>query len=117
MCTHGQLVGGFFATPLKNMSSSIGMISNPIYGKIKNGNQTTNQKETLGCFVPFLIHDKQNSPHLDKARVAQFDINLGADENRPLHFLYNYSIAKYDQPKADFRLALIPYLNGIHHHL
>ena len=25
------------------MSSSIGMISNPIYGKIKNGNQTTNQ--------------------------------------------------------------------------
>ena len=30
-----QLVGGW-ATPLKNMSSSIGMISNPIYGKIKN---------------------------------------------------------------------------------
>ena len=29
------LVGGW-ATPLKNMSSSIGMISNPIYGKIKN---------------------------------------------------------------------------------
>ena len=29
-------VGGFFTTPLKNMSSSIGMISNPIYGKIKN---------------------------------------------------------------------------------
>ena len=31
------------ATPLKNMSSSVGMISNPIYAKIKNGNQTTNQ--------------------------------------------------------------------------
>ena len=29
------LVGGW-ATPLKNMSSSIGMIRNPIYGKIKN---------------------------------------------------------------------------------
>ena len=29
------LVGGW-ATPLKNMSSSIGMISNPIYAKIKN---------------------------------------------------------------------------------
>ena len=38
-----NLVGGW-ATPLKNMSSSIGMISNLIYGKIKNGNQTTNQK-------------------------------------------------------------------------
>ena len=38
----GVLVGGW-ATPLKNMSSSIGMISNPIYGKIKHGNQTTNQ--------------------------------------------------------------------------
>ena len=29
------LVGGW-ATPLKNMSSSIGMIRNPTYGKIKN---------------------------------------------------------------------------------
>ena len=39
------LMAGWWAraTPLKNMSSSIGMISNPTYGKIKNGNQTTNQ--------------------------------------------------------------------------
>ena len=37
-----SLVGGW-ATPLKNMTSSIGMIRNPIYGKIQNGNQTTNQ--------------------------------------------------------------------------
>ena len=39
-----SLVGGW-ATPLKNMSSSIGMISNPIWmGKFKiDGNQTTNQ--------------------------------------------------------------------------
>ena len=49
--THGDVkrwsttLSGWWAraTPLKNMSSSIGMISNPIYGKIKNGNQTTNQ--------------------------------------------------------------------------
>ena len=34
----------FLATPLKNMISSIGMMTFPIYGKIKNGNQTTNQK-------------------------------------------------------------------------
>ena len=33
----------FFATPLKNMTSSVGMISNPIYGKIKLMFQTTNQ--------------------------------------------------------------------------
>ena len=41
------LVGGW-ATPLKNMSSSIGMISNPILmGKNKiHGNQTTNQKRS-----------------------------------------------------------------------
>ena len=36
------LVGGFF-TPLKNMTASIGMMTFQIYGKIKNGNQTTNQ--------------------------------------------------------------------------
>ena len=40
---HLILVGGW-ATPLKNMSSSIGMMKFPIYGKIKNGNQTTNQQ-------------------------------------------------------------------------
>ena len=32
---HSLLVGGW-ATPLKNMSSSIGMMTFPIYGKIKN---------------------------------------------------------------------------------
>ena len=47
---HQILVGGW-ATPLKNMTSSIGMISNPIYGKIKNGNQTTNQKLIQRMFV------------------------------------------------------------------
>ena len=34
---HTLLVGGW-ATPLKNMSSSIGMMTFPIDGKIKNGN-------------------------------------------------------------------------------
>ena len=29
------LVGGFSPTPLKNMSSSIGMMTFPMYGKIK----------------------------------------------------------------------------------
>ena len=43
------LVGGW-ATPLKNMSSSIGMMRFPIYEKIKNGNQTTNQ---LFIFIHF----------------------------------------------------------------
>ena len=34
----------FFATPLKNMTSSIGMMKFQIYGKMqKNSNQTTNQ--------------------------------------------------------------------------
>ena len=46
-----HLEGGW-ATPLKNMSSSIGMIRNPRYGKIKNGNQTTNQ--------PLIPNDKWN---------------------------------------------------------
>ena len=33
------------------MSSSIGMIRNQIYGKIKNGNQTTNQLDS-GILTP-----------------------------------------------------------------
>ena len=47
------LLGGCIPTPLKNMSSSIGMIRNPIYGKIKNGNQTTNQLFTYEKHVMF----------------------------------------------------------------
>ena len=39
--SHRNLVGGW-ATPLKNISQ-LGWLF-PIYGKIKNGNQTTNQK-------------------------------------------------------------------------
>ena len=39
---NGILVGGW-PTPLKNMSSSVGMMKFPIYGKIKARFQTTNQ--------------------------------------------------------------------------
>ena len=35
---------GWWFEPLWKIWKSIGMIRNPIYGKIKNGNQTTNQK-------------------------------------------------------------------------
>ena len=44
------LVGGI-STPLKNMSSSIGMMTFPIHGKIKVMFQTTKQKpsEHSGC--------------------------------------------------------------------
>ena len=41
-----QLVGGP-GPPLWKIWKSIGMMSNPIYGKIKNGNQTTNQTNRI----------------------------------------------------------------------
>ena len=61
-----HLVGGW-ATPLKNMSSSIGMIRNPIYGKIKNGNQTTNQTN-IGHFCCI-----KNQPAMKPASLNQLD--------------------------------------------
>ena len=42
MILNDGLVGGW-ATPLKNMISSVGMMTFPIYGKIKGIFQTTNQ--------------------------------------------------------------------------
>ena len=49
--TSNQTLVGGWATPLKNMSSSIRiMISNPIYGNIKKGNQTTNQNRSCLLF-------------------------------------------------------------------
>ena len=38
------LVGGLVSTPVKNMSSSLGMMKSPIDGKIKFMFQTTNQE-------------------------------------------------------------------------
>jgi len=49
---NNNLVGGW-PTPLKNISSSVGMMTFPIYGKIKFMFQTTNQ--------PFIFHE--NFPH------------------------------------------------------
>ena len=40
---HQPTIAGWWFQPLWKIWKSVGMISNPIYGKIKNGNQTTNQ--------------------------------------------------------------------------
>ena len=45
-----HLVGGW-PTPLKNMTSSVGMMTFPIYGKIKAMFQTTNQVWMMWCFL------------------------------------------------------------------
>ena len=42
-----NILAGWWFEPLWKIWKSIGMISNPIYGKIKNGNQTTNQLGTI----------------------------------------------------------------------
>ena len=54
------LVGGW-ATPLKNMSQFCQFI--PIYGKIKNGNQTKNQltNRTIDCTIAFFNSDCDRS--------------------------------------------------------
>ena len=44
--------GWWFGPPLWTIWKSIGMISNPIYGKIKNGNQTTNQATICNHLQP-----------------------------------------------------------------
>ena len=44
---YGQNLVGGIPTPLKNMTSSVGMMTFPIYGKIKEIFQTTNQLSWL----------------------------------------------------------------------
>ena len=50
MMANNNLVGGW-PTPLKNMTSSVGMMTFPIYGKIKAMFQTTNQVWMMWCFL------------------------------------------------------------------
>ena len=50
MMANNNLVGGW-PTPLKNMTSSFGMMTFPIYGKIKAMFQTTNQVWMMWCFL------------------------------------------------------------------
>ena len=71
-----MLVGGW-ATPLKNMSSSIGMMTFPIYGKIKNGNQTTNQYTIHRSCGRWNLGD-ENSTHFQKIclTISKFESHL-----------------------------------------
>ena len=47
-------LSGWWFEPLWKIWKSIGMIITPTYGKIKNGNQTTNQKLCFWMFWPIL---------------------------------------------------------------
>ena len=60
-CINGWLVGGW-ATPLKNMSSSVGMMTFPIYGKIKAMFQTTNQMTMMLYFHALPTNVTLNPP-------------------------------------------------------
>ena len=67
-----SLVGGW-ATPLKNMSSSVGMISNPIYGKkwenFKNGNH--HHQPVLIYHSPTFVYKKnRHSSHYSWSFLA-----------------------------------------------
>ena len=77
--TSHSLVGGCIHTPLKNLSSSVGMMKFPIYGK-QNMFQTTNQQVcffVLGLFGssfqypnPLTNKKKRNSKALSVNRVV-----------------------------------------------
>ena len=69
---HISLVGGW-ATPLKNMSSSVGMIRNPIYGKM---NSVPNQQQALFVSVndvsPVIIHSYLHFPWNKPSMIGVF---------------------------------------------
>ena len=52
-----HISSGWWFEPLWKIWTSIGMIRNPIYGKIKNGNQTTNQSWFQNS--PSFIHNQK----------------------------------------------------------
>ena len=79
------LVGGW-ATPLKNMSSSIGMMRFPIYGKIKLMFQTTNQNSM--SWHPILSTPSCNTfenLHLSN-ELSPFERNMVT--SKPLRFAF-----------------------------
>ena len=69
VCTGGDprgqslYAGWWLGHPSEKYGPSIGMISNPIYGKIKNGNQTTNQ------YVNFRPFSNTHISQMPKARA------------------------------------------------
>ena len=56
------LLSGWWFEPLWKIWKSIGMMTFPIYGKIKNGNQTTNQK-LYRTIIFFFSKKKSQPPH------------------------------------------------------
>jgi len=64
------------STPLENMSSSIGMTTFPIYGKIIQMFQTTNQILYLDVFGSNLDLSGESFEHLLKAMVILDETGL-----------------------------------------
>ena len=60
--------GWWLGHPSEKIWKSVGMISNPIYGKIKNGNPTTNQS----CVFNSLRRSIGPSPRTGKVRFWQW---------------------------------------------
>ena len=89
------LVGGW-GTPLINMSSSIGMMTFPIYGKIKNGNQTTNQVcKYKYIYIHIIIYTrhviKQSTVHYDILRLS---MSVQGISNRQLLYIIKPDILR-----------------------
>ena len=88
--------------PLWKIWKSIGMISNPIYGKIKHGNQTTNQKQMhfmleKTCFKASPTwHDRPS--YLRKASWRFYILHHGAE---------HAALQKRHPSRQDFQTATI----------
>ena len=72
-------------TPLKNMSSSIGMISNPIYGKMKLMFQTINQINIAGLLLLYWHYRYQCTVDSDVISIP--DIIVAATVGRFKNFM------------------------------
>ena len=63
--------------PLWKIWKSIGMISNPIYGKIENGNQTTKKYYTIESWISWISY-MTNGIYSTGFRLSQWHCNVTA---------------------------------------
>ena len=77
-----KLVGGP-GPPLWKIWKSIGMIRNPIYGKIKNGNQTTNQQ-----IYVHVVNSIMNAFAFEIGIRKSMKAQASRIPNHPLHFCF-----------------------------
>ena len=109
-------IAGWWFEALWKIWKSIGMISNPIYGKIKNGNQTTNQIDCGTCGDLILESAEENT--LQAVECGNNRRRKSTEINLPKAYPKEWKgmACQFHSQTSDYNFFKNPFANDISRH-